>query len=69
MVTQPDGSQRLFHESVCRQPLRISEQNQSGQTVAAFGRDRGLQDSLFYDWKRLREGETAKFVEVKVVPL
>jgi transposase-like protein len=45
----------------------LSEQGQSGQTVAAFCRDRGLRDSLFYDWKRrLREGEAAKFVEVKV---
>jgi transposase-like protein len=45
----------------------VSEQGQSGQTVAAFCRDRGLRDSLFYDWKkRLREGEAAKFVEVKV---
>jgi len=36
--------------------------------VKAFCRDRGLRDSLFYDWKkRLRVGETAKFVEVKVV--
>ena len=45
----------------------VSEQSQSGQTVAAFCRDRGLRDSLFYDWKkRIREGESAKFVEVKV---
>ena len=45
----------------------VSEQSQSGQTVSAFCRDRGLRDSLFYDWKkRVREGEAAKFVEVKV---
>jgi transposase-like protein len=45
----------------------VSEQGQSGQTVAAFCRDRGLRDSLFYDWKkRIREGEAAQFVEVKV---
>jgi transposase-like protein len=45
----------------------VSEQSQSGQTVAAFCRDRGLRDSLFYDWKkRLREGEAVQFVEVKV---
>ena len=45
----------------------ISEQSQSGQTVKAFCLERGLRDSLFYDWKkRLREGEAAKFVEVKV---
>ena len=45
----------------------VSEQSQSGQTVAAFCRERGLRDSLFYDWKkRLRDGEAAKFVEVIV---
>jgi hypothetical protein len=45
----------------------LSEQSQSGRTVAAFCRDRGLRDSLFYDWKkRIREGEAAQFVEVKV---
>ncbi|MGA2923218.1 MAG: transposase [Candidatus Sulfotelmatobacter sp.] len=46
----------------------VSAQSQSGQTVAAFCRDRGIRDSLFYDWKkRLREGEAAKFVEVRVM--
>src|SRR5664280_329749 len=45
----------------------VSEQSQSGQTVKAFCHDRGLRDSLFYDWKkRIREGESTKFVEVKV---
>jgi len=45
----------------------VSEQSQSGQTVAAFCRDRGIRNSQFYDWKkRLREGEAAKFVEVKL---
>jgi hypothetical protein len=45
----------------------ISEQSQSGQTVKAFCLDRGLRDSLFYDWKkRIREGEATKFVEVKL---
>ena|ERR1035441_925076 len=45
----------------------VSEQSQSGQTVKAFCHDRGLLDSLFYDWKkRLREGEAVKFVEVKL---
>jgi hypothetical protein len=45
----------------------VSEQSQSGQTVRAFCLERGVRDSLFYDWKRrLREGEAAKFIEVKV---
>lgn len=39
----------------------------SGQTMAAFCRDRGIRDSQFYDWKkRLRESEAAKFAEVKM---
>jgi transposase-like protein len=45
----------------------VMEQSQSGQTVSAFCRERGIRDSQFYDWKkRVREGEAAKFVEVKV---
>jgi transposase-like protein len=48
----------------------ISEQQQSGQTAAAFCRDRALDRSQFYYWKkRLREGEegmTPPFVEVQV---
>lgn len=45
----------------------IAEQSQSGQTVRAFCQDRGLRDSLFYDWKkRLREAEAEKFVEVRL---
>jgi hypothetical protein len=45
----------------------VWEQSQSGQTVRAFCVERGLRDSLFYDWKkRLREGGAAKFVEVNV---
>ena len=45
----------------------VSEQSQSGQSVAAFCRERGLRVSHFFEWKkRLREAEAAKFVEVKV---
>ncbi|MGA9672653.1 MAG: transposase [Terracidiphilus sp.] len=45
----------------------VSEQLSSGQTVAAFCRERGIRAAQFYDWKkRIREGEAAKFVEVKV---
>ena len=46
----------------------ILEQNQSGQTVAAFCRARDLRSSIFYKWKkRLEEKAGAQFVEVKVV--
>ena len=46
----------------------ISEQARSGQTVAAFCRERNLCAPHFY-WrkKRLRESKAAKFVEVQVV--
>jgi hypothetical protein len=46
----------------------ISEQARSGQTVAAFCRERKLCAPHFYWWKkRLRESKSAKFVEVQVV--
>jgi transposase-like protein len=46
----------------------LSEQSQSDQTVKAFCLERGIRDSLFYDWKkRLRESKMEKFVEVKVI--
>jgi transposase-like protein len=45
----------------------VSEQAESGQSVAAFCRARGQSESLFYYWKkRLREGATPPFVEVQV---
>jgi len=45
----------------------ISDQLSSGQTVAAFCRDRGIRDSQFYDWKkRIRKADAAKFVAVEV---
>jgi transposase-like protein len=58
---------QLKSELLTKWRALVSEQSQSGQTVAAFCRDRGIRDSQFYDWKkRIREGEAAKFVEVKV---
>jgi hypothetical protein len=45
----------------------VSEQSQSGQSVAVFCRERGLHAWQFYEWKkRLRDSESAKFVEVRV---
>jgi hypothetical protein len=64
---QSSGMKQHRAELLAKWRGLISEQSQSGQTVRAFCHDRGLRDSLFYDWKkRLREGETVKFVEVKV---
>jgi hypothetical protein len=45
----------------------ISEQMRSGESVAAFCRERKLRASHFYWWKkRLRENTAARFVEVQV---
>jgi hypothetical protein len=47
----------------------ISEQRESGQRAAVFCRARGLSPRHFYAWKsRLRQAETAKFIEVEVRP-
>jgi hypothetical protein len=45
----------------------LCEQGESGQSVAAFCRDRGLRGSMFYKWKkRVEENDGAQFIEVKV---
>jgi Transposase. len=45
----------------------VSEQQTSGQSVAAFCRTREVSEGLFYYWrKRLREAAAAEFVEVHV---
>jgi hypothetical protein len=44
----------------------VSEQGESGQSVAAFCRERKLRASHFYWWKkRLGAGAATKFLEVK----
>jgi hypothetical protein len=58
---------RRYAEEWTKWRVLVSEQIQSGQSVAAFCRDRGLRDGLFYDWKkRFREVVGEKFVEVEV---
>jgi transposase-like protein len=45
----------------------VVEQQQSGQSVAVFCRERGVKSGQFFAWKRkLREAETAQFVAVEV---
>ena len=45
----------------------VSEQGGSGQSVAAFCRERGLPASHFFYWKRrLRESVAPQFVEVQL---
>lgn len=47
----------------------VTEQRDSGRSVAAFCRERGLPVSQMFAWKRrLREAETAQFVEIDVKP-
>lgn len=65
-VTHCRGMRSERTEERARQAL-VSEQAASGQSVAAFCRDRGLRDWQFYEWKkRIREPEVAKFVAVQV---
>ena len=46
----------------------VSEHGRSGQTVAAFCRERGLCAPQFFAWKkRLRQAAAAQFVEVQLV--
>jgi hypothetical protein len=47
----------------------ISEQQQSGKSVAVFCQERGLRVWQFYEWKkRLREADREQFVELEVKP-
>src|SRR5690348_15266934 len=47
----------------------VAEQSQSGQSVAAFCRERGLRSGQFFAWKkRLRDAAAPKFVAVEVAP-
>lgn len=47
----------------------VSEQSQSGQSVAVYCHERGLRQWQFYEWrKRLRDSDAPKFVEVAVKP-
>jgi hypothetical protein len=46
----------------------ISEQARSGQSVAAFCRERELGTSHFWWWKRRLRTPLTKFVEVKLTP-
>ena len=47
----------------------VTEQKDSGKSVAAFCRERGVPVSQMFAWRRrLREAETAQFVEVAVKP-
>ena len=45
----------------------ITEQSESGKTVGAFCRERGLATSQFYTWrKRLRGSVAGRFLEVQI---
>jgi len=58
-------------ESWSKWRVAVAEQRDSGKSVAAFCRERGLPVSQMFGWKkRLREAESApaQFVEVAVKP-
>jgi hypothetical protein len=60
-MTRPKEQVRAKWQSL------VSEQQESGQSMAAFCRARELHKSQFYYWKmRLREAATPEFVEVRV---
>ncbi len=45
----------------------IAEQKESGQSVAAFCRTRGVREALYYYWKKqLQEVARTQFVELQV---
>jgi hypothetical protein len=47
----------------------VGEQAESGQSIAAFCRERGLTSGQFFAWKkRLGEAEARQFVAVEVAP-
>ena len=46
----------------------ISEQEQSGKTVAEFCRERGIAASKLYSWKQRCVGGASGFVRLKVAP-
>ena len=59
--------QRRWHEMRAKWQGLIAEQSGSGQSIAAFCRDRDLTTSQFFAWKkRLRQAAPEQFVEVQV---
>jgi hypothetical protein len=60
-MIQPKEQVLLKWQNLC------SEQEQSGQSAAAFCRAREVRESQFYYWKkRVREAAQPQFVEVRV---
>ena len=54
-------------EAWARWRALLIEQQKSGQSVAAFCRERGLRDGPFYEWKkRLQRAEANPFVAVQI---
>ncbi len=56
-------------EAAARWRGLVSEQVESGKSVAAFCRERGVPASQMFSWKkRFRERDASKFVELAVTP-
>lgn len=62
------GSMGKFQPEVRSRRVRlIAEQGESGETVGAFCRERGLATSQFYTWRKRLGGLVAgRFLEVQV---
>lgn len=61
------GMQKRKQEAWAKWRGLVFEQGASGQSIAAFCRDRGLPVSQFFAWKkRLRQAAAEPFVEVEV---
>jgi len=57
-------------EAEARWRVLVSEQEESGKSVAAFCRERDVPASQMFSWKkRFREAASAKFVEVAMPAL
>jgi hypothetical protein len=62
---QAEGMNQRSEQAWAKWRKLVPEQGQSGQTVAAFCRERGLPTSHFFYWKkRLQEAAAPPFVEV-----
>lgn len=66
-MRQPSGMVPPKEQGLLKWQSLCSEQEQSGQSAAAFCRTRELRPSQFYYWKkRVREAATPPFVEVRM---
>jgi hypothetical protein len=66
-MAQSWGMQERRQEAWAKWRSLVSEQGASGQSVAAFCRERSLPASQFFAWKKRLKRAAGPFVEVQVV--